>query len=428
MINKPHNLTSWANKLIGLPLFHIRYFPPHTWGFYFGKKSLVGFFVALDNQKPRYHFESDIKIKPSTSSPHRLNQVLAKTTVQAIALSESKGFALVMTLKKDQPEFQLIIQMAPYLPRIYLIQEDRYLFDSIHGWDPKTTIRIKNSVWVEAPNLIHEQVTLMSLRYQYETLLQDYLKKKQHRHQQLLRDQVKHQLHLHYQELADAVKLQPNLPWSSYQNPKNLPLPIKIMTSDYRGMQWLYQQYKKAKSGLRHLDQEIRDNQDLIKQIQELVTLVKTGHALALQTIQTTLQQWRLISGVQPKPVLVRHDAPYWLMYQKRKFSFGKNAKQNQNLTFSIAKKSDIFMHIQDAPGAHVIVHHANFDHDILIQGAQLVLALAGKIAGRVTYAKVGSLKATTVLGQVMVKDSRTIQVHAQDEIWKPLLLQAQRY
>jgi hypothetical protein len=75
-----------------------------------------------------------------------------------------------------------------------------------------------------------------------------------------------------------------------------------------------------------------------------------------------------------------------------------------------------------------VIVHHPVFDHDVLIQGAQLVLALAGKISGRVTYAKVGSLKATTKLGQVIVKDARTIQVNSLDSFWQPFIEQAQRY
>jgi len=51
------------------------------------------------------------------------------------------------------------------------------------------------------------------------------------------------------------------------------------------------------------------------------------------------------------------------------------------------------------------------------------VLALAEKISGEITYAKVGSLKRTTQLGQVLVKDAKKIKVQANptwaDEVLK---------
>jgi hypothetical protein len=45
-----------------------------------------------------------------------------------------------------------------------------------------------------------------------------------------------------------------------------------------------------------------------------------------------------------------------------------------------------------------------------------------------VTYAKVGSLKRTTQLGQVIVKDAKKIKVHANPDWANQLLTMVKRY
>ncbi|MFZ9782483.1 MAG: hypothetical protein ACO3C8_04635, partial [Bacilli bacterium] len=79
-------------------------------------------------------------------------------------------------------------------------------------------------------------------------------------------------------------------------------------------------------------------------------------------------------------------------------------------------------------PGSHLILHHSQFDHDWLVKGAQLVLALAKQTTGLVTYAKVGSLKRTTSLGQVLIKDVKHIRVNADPKWAEPLLKGIKRY
>ena len=42
--------------------------------------------------------------------------------------------------------------------------------------------------------------------------------------------------------------------------------------------------------------------------------------------------------------------------------SVGKNNKQNDYLTFKLAKKSDTWLHTKDIPGSHVVIHSDNPD------------------------------------------------------------------
>jgi predicted ribosome quality control (RQC) complex YloA/Tae2 family protein len=52
--------------------------------------------------------------------------------------------------------------------------------------------------------------------------------------------------------------------------------------------------------------------------------------------------------------------------------SVGKNNKQNDYLTFKLAKKSDIWLHTKDIPGSHVVIHSDQPDETTLHEAAVL--------------------------------------------------------
>lgn len=52
--------------------------------------------------------------------------------------------------------------------------------------------------------------------------------------------------------------------------------------------------------------------------------------------------------------------------------SVGKNNKQNDYLTFKLAKKSDIWLHTKDIPGSHVVIHDEAPDEQTLLEAAML--------------------------------------------------------
>jgi predicted ribosome quality control (RQC) complex YloA/Tae2 family protein len=179
---------------------------------------------------------------------------------------------------------------------------------------------------------------------------------------------------------------------------------------------------------MKEVNQQLKLNKQVIDTYVYHLNLMAKPTWHDLEVVQSFLIQEHFISGINPKPVQVSHQSPYYILDKNTKYSFGKNSKQNDYLTFSIAKKSDTFMHIYGEPGSHLIVHQAKFDHDAIIKGAQLVLALAKKISGEVTYAKVGSLKRTTQAGQVIVKDAKKMKVNANPDWANQMLAMVKRY
>ena len=68
------------------------------------------------------------------------------------------------------------------------------------------------------------------------------------------------------------------------------------------------------------------------------------------------------------------------------------NALQNEELTFNIAKKDDIFLHVDKAPGSHVVILGGDSNKTRLL-ASELALYLSNKNEGDVMIAKKQDVK-----------------------------------
>lgn len=406
---------------------HIFNIKPYYWIITFRAKSQGMLILNLKNEHPTF------SIKPKMEHKDLSNFI-------EIGLSEKcKGFQVIdvsissdnivsLSLREEGQMMKLMIQLAPYAPRFQLEQNNHLIFDSVLGWQSKKSIQRKHSQLVKDDSLNLDEMIRNNYSIEYLLIIRKTLEKKSRRLIALNEDLNSHQLALGYKSIAEAIQIQPNNFWNHYPNPNDLPPPRKTFKADYQGISELFQLYKRAKKGIDATQLQIEEN---LVFMNHLVTFSKMEIPLTssdLLNLKTFLENHHLLSGTHTKPTEVRHTSPYFVEDKNVRFSFGKNAKQNHHLTFSIAKKSDIFMHIEGKPGSHLIIHHAAFDHDLLIKGAQLILALAKQISGTVTYAKVGSLKQTSTLGLVIVKDAKNIKVNADPLISTKLLENAKRY
>ncbi len=92
------------------------------------------------------------------------------------------------------------------------------------------------------------------------------------------------------------------------------------------------------------------------------------------------------------------------------RIGFGMNGLQNETLTFQVAKPNDLFLHIKDYPGSHVVILDGRSGDPEKLFAAELALFLSGKDSGDVMitprkYVKKNSNK----LGLVNVLKYQTI-------------------
>ena len=51
---------------------------------------------------------------------------------------------------------------------------------------------------------------------------------------------------------------------------------------------------------------------------------------------------------------------------------FGRNNIENDNLTFKVADKNDIWLHAKNIPGSHVIIKCDELSEELLMKGAEI--------------------------------------------------------
>lgn len=101
---------------------------------------------------------------------------------------------------------------------------------------------------------------------------------------------------------------------------------------------------------------------------------------------------------------------------------FGKNAKQNNEITFKLAKPNNTYLHIKDYHGSHVLIENDKPTKEQLLVASEMCLILSNKEAGDIMYTPITLVKKGTTLGEALLKTYQTITLTSVREKTKHLL------
>ena len=109
------------------------------------------------------------------------------------------------------------------------------------------------------------------------------------------------------------------------------------------------------------------------------------------------------------KKVKVDARYPFYITYNKTVIGFGKNATQNNYLTFKKANKTDTFLHINQDSGAHVVIFSSSPTNEEMLVASEICLFLSGEDVGDIKYCKISEIKKGSTLGQVLINNYKLI-------------------
>lgn len=138
-----------------------------------------------------------------------------------------------------------------------------------------------------------------------------------------------------------------------------------------------YKTAKKLKLGLPYVEKGVKKiNEDLLRYENLVLELEKVA-------TEEELKQF-IEKHAPPKPQTkvsvkaIEPPKPFWEYFSESKISIwvGKNAKQNDALTFRHAHGNDYWLHLSDEPGSHVVIHlgRNEVDEETLKDALQLAL------------------------------------------------------
>lgn len=177
--------------------------------------------------------------------------------------------------------------------------------------------------------------------------------------------------------------------------------------------QYFYKQYKKAKTSLNLIDQYISSTNEEINYLTSILEMSFSYNEEDYIDLIDELESTNLIKIKVKKPQIKQKKSaePYYFYKNGIKIGFGKNAKQNNNLTFKHAKNNYYFLHIKDGSGAHIVIFDENPSNEIIECACELALFLSKQNDGDVYFTKIKNVKKTSTLGLVNLLKYETYHI-----------------
>ena len=137
-----------------------------------------------------------------------------------------------------------------------------------------------------------------------------------------------------------------------------------------------FKKYKKMKAAITHLNEQIDIASSELEYFKLLDYQLKNGSLKDILEIKQELinNSYLKEKGINPKK---NKQKPNYLeiKYEGSKIYVGKNNLQNEYLTHTVAKKDDLWFHIKDGHGSHVIVSGDTKNNEDVIRKAAFLAA-----------------------------------------------------
>lgn len=184
-----------------------------------------------------------------------------------------------------------------------------------------------------------------------------------------------------------------------------------------------YAKYQKAKNSLHHLNEQIHLTKEEINYFDSLMTLMENASYYDALEIKEELENLGYLKKKKTKQVYRKKNKLHietYLTKDNITIYVGKNNLQNDYLTFKMASRNDMWFHVKDMPGSHVVVHSEELN--------EYTIRLASKIAAYfskgkhsssvpVNYTQIKTLKKPQGAkpGQVILNHYSTIYIDPDD-------------
>jgi predicted ribosome quality control (RQC) complex YloA/Tae2 family protein len=118
-----------------------------------------------------------------------------------------------------------------------------------------------------------------------------------------------------------------------------------------------FERYNKAKRALDDVPRLIEENEASLAFVQQLgVDLDLASSYPDIDEVQQSMQMAGLWRGEAKRVPGGQKSAPLKLLVEDWLVWIGRNSRQNEQVTFDKGSPNDLWLHVRDVPGAHVII------------------------------------------------------------------------
>lgn len=151
-------------------------------------------------------------------------------------------------------------------------------------------------------------------------------------------------------------------------------IPVSPRKTPIENAQSYYNKYNKAKNALIKIEEQKEKAMEDIRYFEMLLSQVEQASPSDIEEIREELAEggYLKMRHAKRKKKQISPQPERYYSSTGIAISVGKNNKQNDYLTFKIAKKSELWFHTKDIPGSHVVIHHQEPDETTIREAAML--------------------------------------------------------
>lgn len=174
-----------------------------------------------------------------------------------------------------------------------------------------------------------------------------------------------------------------------FYNEKEIEIKIDPLLSPQSNLSKIYKKYSKLKKGLEISSERIIEYKNKKSYLESVLFFINTSETTEqLKNIETELTDEKIITPKVKRKMKKQKKAkePTYgtIELGDKIIYFGRNNKENDYLTFKFANKNDIWFHIKDVPGSHIIVRKEDFEdsQEFVLKVAQIAAYYSKASAG----------------------------------------------
>jgi predicted ribosome quality control (RQC) complex YloA/Tae2 family protein len=136
-----------------------------------------------------------------------------------------------------------------------------------------------------------------------------------------------------------------------------------------------FTRYQKSKKAITYINEQIKIANDEIEYLELILSQINNANVNDIEQIKNELIEYHYIKKTSSKQTKNRKEKIEILTYYtstKTKIFVGKNNIQNEYITHKLANANDMWYHVKDAPGSHVLVQNPTNSEEEIRTAAML--------------------------------------------------------
>ena len=151
-----------------------------------------------------------------------------------------------------------------------------------------------------------------------------------------------------------------------YDDNKKIEIKLDPTKTPWKNAERYYTKAKKIKNSVDYAKKDIPRQNDYLEYLNQLSDFITRSESIEdLNDIRDEMIENNLIKKSHKHKIKNKKSKPYH--YKTKNGSdiyVGKNSKQNDYITLKLANKDDLWFHVKDVPGSHVILRSDNISDE----------------------------------------------------------------